>query len=168
VVRKIVHLRWKHRLGPVQIAAQVGLAPSTVHQVLVRCKINRLSGIDRVTGEPVRRYEHDRPGSLIHPRRQSSATTRRRRMALRRPGPGQAEPQGHRPPHRPAQPEIPPSAHRTLIGAAFIHTVLDDHSRVAYAEVRADQTRETAASVLRNAVDLFTTLGARRGRWRAP
>ena len=39
---------------------------STVHAVLVRCRINRLTRIDRVTGEPFRRYEHDHPGSLIH------------------------------------------------------------------------------------------------------
>ena len=39
---------------------------STVHAVLVRCRINRLSHIDRVTGEPLRRYEHPHPGSLIH------------------------------------------------------------------------------------------------------
>ena len=49
VARKIVHLRWKQRLGPVQIAYQVGVAPSTVHKVLVRCRINRLIHIDRVT-----------------------------------------------------------------------------------------------------------------------
>jgi hypothetical protein len=39
---------------------------STDHAVLVRCRINRLSHIDRATGEPVRRYEHDKPGDLIH------------------------------------------------------------------------------------------------------
>jgi transposase-like protein len=66
VVRKIVHLRWKQRLGPVQIADRVGLAPSTVHRILVRCRINRLTHVDRTTGEPIRRYEHDHPGSLIH------------------------------------------------------------------------------------------------------
>jgi hypothetical protein len=66
LVRKIVHLRCKHRLGPVQLAARTGLAPSTVHQVLVRCRVNRLSRIDRVIGEPVRRYEHEYPGSLVH------------------------------------------------------------------------------------------------------
>ena len=43
-----------------------GMPASTVHAVLVRCRINRLSRIDRVTGEPIRRYEHDHPGSLIH------------------------------------------------------------------------------------------------------
>ncbi len=65
-VRKIVHLRWTHKLGPVAIADKVGLAASTVHAVLVRCRLNRLSAVDRITGEPVRRYEHDRPGSLLH------------------------------------------------------------------------------------------------------
>jgi DNA-directed RNA polymerase specialized sigma24 family protein len=56
LVRQIVRLRWRHRLGPVQIAGRLGLQASTVHAVLVRCRINRLSHIDRVTGEPLRRY----------------------------------------------------------------------------------------------------------------
>ena len=66
VVRRIVGLRWRHRLGPVQIAGRLGMQSSTVHAVLVRCRINRLCHIDRVTGEPLRRYEHPHPGSLIH------------------------------------------------------------------------------------------------------
>jgi transposase-like protein len=66
LVRKIVHLRWKQRLGPVAIADRTGLAASTVHAVLVRCRLNRLSHLDRATGEPIRRYEHDEPGSLLH------------------------------------------------------------------------------------------------------
>jgi hypothetical protein len=41
LVRKIVHQRWKHRLGPVQIAGNLGLAASTVYAVLRRCRINR-------------------------------------------------------------------------------------------------------------------------------
>ncbi len=52
--------------GPVQIADRFGLPAPTVRAVLVRCRINRLTHIDRVTGEPLRRYEHDHPGSLIH------------------------------------------------------------------------------------------------------
>ncbi len=66
LVRRIVHLRWRHRLGPVEIAARLGVPASTVYAVLRRCRINRLSHIDRRTGERVRRYEHDRPGSLLH------------------------------------------------------------------------------------------------------
>jgi hypothetical protein len=53
VVGQIVVLRWRHRLGPVQIASRLGIAASTVHAVLMRCRINRLSRIDRVTGEPL-------------------------------------------------------------------------------------------------------------------
>jgi hypothetical protein len=52
VVRKIVHLRWTQRLGPAQIAPQVGLAASTVHAVLVRCRSSRLAHLDRTTGQP--------------------------------------------------------------------------------------------------------------------
>lgn len=66
VVRKIVHLRCKQRLGPVSIAAKLGMPASTVHAVLTRCRLNRLSHLDRVTGEPARRYERERPGELIH------------------------------------------------------------------------------------------------------
>src|SRR5258708_24691664 len=65
VMRRIVKLRWRKRLGPVQIAGQLAVPASTVHAVLTRCRINRLSHIDRVTAEPLRRYEHDYPGSLI-------------------------------------------------------------------------------------------------------
>ena len=66
VTKRIVSLRLRHRLGPVQLAPLVGVAPSTVHRVLVRCRLNRLSHVDRATGEPVRRYEHDHPGSMLH------------------------------------------------------------------------------------------------------
>lgn len=39
---------------------------STVHSVLVRCRLNRLHHVDKRTGEVIRRYEHDRPGAMIH------------------------------------------------------------------------------------------------------
>ena len=47
IVKKIVHLRIKKRLGPVQIAGRLGMAASTVHAVLVRCRLNRLSHVDQ-------------------------------------------------------------------------------------------------------------------------
>ncbi len=64
--KRIVALRWRLRLGPAQIAGRLRLSPSTVHAVLARCGVNRLSHIDLVTGEPLRRYEHPYPESLIH------------------------------------------------------------------------------------------------------
>lgn len=65
-VRQIVTIRWRQRRGLVQIAGRLGMAASTVHAVLTRCRVNWLSCIDRVTGEPVRRYEHAHSGSLVH------------------------------------------------------------------------------------------------------
>ena len=100
-VRKIVHLRWKQRLGPVAIADQVGPAASTAHAVLVRSRINRLSHVDRPTGEPVRRYEHPHPGSLLHVDvNNARQRPRRRRLALRRPPTGREAPVGDHHPHR--------------------------------------------------------------------
>ena len=156
VVRKIVHLRWKQRLGPVQIAHQVGVAPSTVHKVLVRCQINRLFHIDRVTGEPIRRYEHDHPGSLIHVDVKKLGNVPDGggwRYVGRAQGIQNRKATAHRTGQR----------HQTLghplTGTAFVHTVLDDHSRVAYAEIREDESKETAAAVLRNAVTWFAQRG---------
>ena len=155
VVRKIVHLRWKKRLGPVEIGDRLGMPASTVHAVLVRCRINRLSHIDRVTGEPIRRYEHERPGDLIHVdvkklgnvpdgggwrylgRQQGAKNSR---TTANRTG-------RHTRSYHPA------------IGNAFVHTVIDDHSRVAYAEIHNDETKETAVAVLRNAVAWFALRG---------
>jgi transposase InsO family protein len=156
VVRKIVHLRWKQRLGPVEIGDRLGLPSSTVHAVLVRCRVNRLSHLDRATGEPIRRYEHERPGDLIHldvkklgkvpdgggwryvGRQQGERN--RSATAVRTGGPRNR----HRNP---------------LIGTCYLHTVLDDHSRVAYVEAHDDETAATAAAVLRRAVAWFAERG---------
>ena len=71
VVRKIVHLRWKQRLGPVAIADGSGMPASTVHAVLVRCRLNRLCP---------RRPGHrgaDPPLRARPPRRRCSTSTSR-------------------------------------------------------------------------------------------
>lgn len=156
VKRQIVSLRWRQRLGPVQIGGRLGLAPSTVHAVLVRCRMNRLSHIDRVTGEPIRRYEHPHPGSLIHVdvtkfgnipdgggwRYVGKAQGDRNRAAtVLRTGAPRSK------------------THEPLIGTAFLHTVIDDHSRVAYVEVCTDEKAVTAIGVLRRAVAWFAERG---------
>lgn len=48
IMRRIVRLRWRHRIGPVQIAGLVGVPASAVHAMLTRCRINRLSRLDRL------------------------------------------------------------------------------------------------------------------------
>jgi len=153
VVRRIVHLRWKQRLGPVEIAARVGVAPSTAHQVLRRCRLHRLSHVDRATGEPVRRYEHDHPGAMLH--------VDVKKLGNIPDGGGWryvGRTQGRH--HRAATPGKPRNAHgNPKLGTAFVHTVLDDHSRVAYAEIHDDETAATAIAVLRRAVAWFAARG---------
>ena len=155
-VRQIVQIRWRHRLGPIQIAGQLGVPASTVHAVLTRCRINRLSRIDRVTGEPLRRYEHDHPGSLIH----VDVT----KFGNIPDGGGWryvGKQQGYR--NRAttvARTGTPRSAYRApVLGTGYVHTVLDDHSRIAYAEIRADEKAVTAIDVLRLSVAWFAERG---------
>ena len=151
LVRRIVRLRWRDRLGPVQIAGRLGMPTSTVHAVLVRCRINRLSHIDRVTGEPLRRYEHPHPGSLIHvdvtkfgniP--DGGGHRFLTRQESRRNGIATARRTGERGKH-----------YRPVIGTAYVHTVIDDHSRLAYAEICTDEQAATAIGVLQRAVAWF-------------
>jgi transposase InsO family protein len=155
VVRKIVHLRWKQRLGPVQIAARLGLAASTVHAVLVRCRLNRLTHLDRATGEPIRRYEHDHPGDLLHvdvTKFGNIPDGGGWRHLGRQQGKKNARATAHRTGQR-------GETYRPIIGTCYVHTVIDDHSRVAYAEIHDDETAVTAATVLRNAVAWFAARG---------
>ena len=148
VVRKIVHLRWKQRLGPVEIGARLGVPASTVYAVLRRCRINRLSHIDRATGEPIRRYEHEKPGDLIH--------VDVKKLGKVPDGGGWryvGKQQGDK--NRAATAARTGSRsknHDPRIGTCYLHTVIDDQSRVAYVEGNDDETAATAAAVLRNAV----------------
>ncbi len=154
-VKRIVHLRWRRRLGPAQIAAELAMPVSTVHAVLTRCRINRLSRIDRVTGEPIRRYEHDHPGSLIHvdvTKFGNIPDGGGWRFVGRQQG----------------KKNVSATAHRTgqwsedrhaRTGTSFLHTVVDDHSRVAYVEICGDEKAYTAIGVLQRAVAWFADRG---------
>jgi hypothetical protein len=66
VVHRNAPLSETGRLGPARIAFRLGLAPPTVHAVLARYGCPRLAHLDRATGVPVRCYERDRPGELVH------------------------------------------------------------------------------------------------------
>jgi transposase InsO family protein len=153
VVRRVLELRWRKRLGPLQLAARTGVAASTVHKILVRNRLNRLNYVDRATGEPIRRYEHDHPGSLIH--------VDVKKLGNIPDGGGWrfvGRQQGNW--NRQATPGKPRSKHRNeLMRHAFVHTVIDDHSRVAYAEVHDDETALTATAVLVRAVAWYSSRG---------
>ena len=146
VVRRVLELRWRKRLGPLQLAARTGVAASTVHKILVRNRLNRLNYVDRATGEPVRRYEHRYAGSLIHVDVKKLGNIPDGggwRFVGRQQGAS----------NRQATPGKPRSKwHNELMKHAFVHTVIDDHTRIAYAEVHDDETAATATGVLTRAV----------------
>jgi len=153
VVRRVLELRWRKRLGPVQLAARCGVAASTVHKILVRNRMNRLAYLDRATGEPVRRYEHDHPGSLIHVDVKKLGNIPDGggwRYVGRRQGDRNKASTSGNPRNRWRNP---------LSGHAYVHTVIDDHSRVAYAEVHDDETALTATGVLARAVAWYSSRG---------
>jgi transposase InsO family protein len=155
VVRRIVHLRWKQRLGPVQIGGRLGVPASTVHAVLIRCRLNRLSHIDRVTGEPARRYERSRPGELIHVDVTKFGNIPDgggwRFVGIEQ---GWANRQATR-----DRTGSKSRRYQPRLGNCFVHTVIDDYSRVAYAEIHDDEKAVTAAGVLYRAVAWFAERG---------
>lgn len=150
LVRKIGHLRWKKRLGPIQISAVLGVPASTVHAVLVRCRLNRLSHIDKHTGEIIRRYEHDTPGSMIHVDVKKLGKI---------PDGGGWRFVGRKQGKRNAAATRGTKTRGFKTGTAYVHTVIDDHSRVAYAEIHDDETAITAVGVLERAASWFGARG---------
>jgi transposase InsO family protein len=153
VERRVLHLRKAKRLGPVGIGWRLGLPASTCHAILRRAGVVRLTHLDRGTAEPIRRYEHPHPGDLIHVdvkklgnipdgggwRTQGRAQGKLNRTAT--PGHGTDKYGGAR------------------LGYAFLHTALDDHSRLAYTEILADETKESATAFWRRAHAWFTSRG---------
>ena len=137
VTRRCIQLRLRLREGPVQLSYRLGIAPSTVHRILTDAHLNRLSHVDRATGEPVRRYEHDHPGAMLH--------VDVKKLGNIPDGGGWryvGRRQGEK--NRAATPDKPRNKHYDpLMGKAYVHTVIDDHSRVAYAEIHDDETAIT-------------------------
>jgi transposase InsO family protein len=149
--RRIVKLRVTRRLGPARIGFRLGLAPSTVHAVLARYRCPRLAHLDRATGVPVRRYERDRPGELIH--------VDVKKLGNIPDGGGWRTTgwvQGRK--NARASTRLRKSNH-PVIGYSCLHTALDDHSRLAYTEILPDERKETAAAFLARAHAWYTAAG---------
>jgi transposase InsO family protein len=157
IVRKIVHLRWKQRLGPVAIAARVGLAPSTVHRILVACRINRLWHVDRVTGAPIRRYEMTRPGELVHVDvKKLGNIPDGGGWRVHGRAQGGRNSSAHRDPDRPRKKGG--GGHPNL-GYCYIHSAVDGFSRLAYSEALDDETAATALAFWARARAFFADRG---------
>jgi transposase InsO family protein len=144
LVKKVVHLRTKRGWGPARIGPRVGLPASTVHKILRRQGLPRLADVDLATRAELRRrvhrYEHEHPGDLVHVDIKKLG---------RIPDGGGWKVHGR---------QNRPNLHHRL-GYAFIHTAVDDHSRLAYSEIHADERAATAAGFWSRANAWFGSCG---------
>ena len=146
VERRIVTLRQSRGLGPARIAGIVGMHPSTVHRVLVRHRMSRLSDLDRTTRQPIRRYEMSRPGELVHVDIKKLG---------RIPKGGGWRAHGRSKEHH---------GGRDSVGYAYVHSAVDGYSRLAYSEVLANEQGATAADFWRRARRFFVDNGIKVDR----
>jgi transposase len=140
--RRIIKLRVTRRWGPARIAYHLRLQPSTVHRVLSRWGLARLSWLDRATGRPIRRYEHAAPGDLVHldvKKLGKIPDGGGWRMLGRHRGRANSGQHGR--------------------GYHYLHTALDDHSRLAYSELLTDERKDTAAAFWARAAVWFAGHG---------
>jgi len=153
--RRIIKVRVLRRWGPARIAHLLGLNPATVHRVLTRYGLARLAHLDRATGRPVRRYEHPAPGDLVHVDVKKLGNIpdggghRVHGRAI-----GRRNSAAHRDPARPRK--VPG---RPNLGYGYLHTAIDDHSRLAYTEILPDERKHTAAAFWQRAQAFFTDAG---------
>lgn len=143
VEAKICRQRRAEKVGPDRLAIHLDLPASTIYRVLVRHDLNRLSHLDRQTAAPIRRYERSRPGQLVH--------VDVKKLGKIPPG------GGHKVRGRAAS--RPGKNGRTRVGYAYLHTAIDDHSRLAYTEVLVDEQGRTAAGFWRRADAWFRARG---------
>lgn len=142
IVEQIEQLR-RQRLTGKAIAAEVGVSAATVSRVLKRLGLNKLSALE--PAEPVRRYERENPGELIHIDIKKLGRidgighriTGDRRGQSNRRGRGQG------------------------LGWEFVHVCIDDASRIAFSQVMKDEKKATAVAFLKAAVAYYASLGVK-------
>ncbi len=139
--RAILSLR-ALRLTGEQIAAALGMAPSTVSLVLKRNGQGRLPRAG--AGEPERRYERSRPGELVH-------IDIKKLGRIARPG------------HRVTGSRASKGYHRERYeqGWEYVHVCVDDATRLAYVEVLRDERPATCIAFLKRAIGHLASYGIR-------
>ena len=153
--RRIIKVRLARRWGPARIAWHLGLNPATVHRVLTRYRLARLVHLDRATGTPIRRYERNAPGDLVHvdiKKLGNIPDGGGHKVHSRAAGKGNSS--AHRDPARPRT-----VSNRPNLGYSYLHNAVDDHSRLAYTEILPDETKETASAFWRRAQEFFAEAG---------
>lgn len=150
VEQRVLAARRSRMRGAVVLAADLGLNPSTVGRILARHHMPHLAAIDPITGERIRRsrrsenrYEHPTPGAMIHVDvKKLGRIPAGGGWRLR----GREATVAHK--HKPVR-----------IGYDYVHTAIDDHTRLAYSEVLADEKDPTCAQFLHRALAWFATHG---------
>ena len=148
-IRLIVAMRRLRFTGP-EIAELLGMAVSTVSGILTRRGLGRLG---RLGLEPPLRYERSRPGELIH--------VDVKRLGRIEGGAGKRALGGERRlRYNPTQTDLEGKRRRS-VGYEYVHVCVDDYSRLAYAEVLADEKTTTAIGFLERAVSFYRRRGIR-------
>ena len=146
--RRIIALRVTRRWGPHRIGYHLRLPQSTVSKVLTRYRVPLLGHIDLNTGVRVRktkpvRYEHVSPGDLVHVDVKKLG---------RIPDGGGWRTLGKTAGIKNKKKSVP-------VGYSFLHSAIDDHSRVVYSEILTDEKKESAAGFWERANAFYAGLG---------
>jgi transposase InsO family protein len=139
--RRIIELRKQRRWGATHIGHEVGRAGSTVQRILVAEGLGRLDSGDRATAEPIIRYQRDRPGELVH-------VDVKKLAGIPDGGGWRIHGRGHA-----------PTVKRSTIGYRFLHSALDDRTRIVYSEIHSNEQAITAVAFWNRANAYFNTLG---------
>jgi transposase InsO family protein len=142
--------RRERRCGPDQLAPDLGVPARTITRILRRNGVPRLHDCDPLTGEVIRaskttavRYERDRPGELVH--------VDVKKLGRIPPGGGW---RAHG-----RQMGSSSAKKKARIGFDYVHSMVDDHTRVAYSEIHPDEQGATCAGFIERAGHFFATLG---------
>ena len=136
VVDRIVALR-RQRFTGRHIALAVSVSPATVSRVLRRAGLSRLKDLE--PAEPIRRYEWEHPGQMIH-------------IDIKKLG--RFERVGHR-----ITGDRTGQANSRGVGWEFVHVCIDDASRIAFSQILPDERKESAVAFLAAAVAYYASLG---------
>jgi transposase InsO family protein len=150
VEARVIELRKQQRRGPDWIGPELGVPARTVSRILRRHDMPYLRELDPLTGQVIRasktttvRYERDQPGALVH-------------MDVKKIGriPAGGGWRAHGRAHQER------TRDRTIkVGFDYVHSLVDDHSRLAYSEVLPDEKGATCAGFLRRAAAYFAAHG---------
>ena len=139
-VERIETLRRQRWTGK-RIALAVGLSTATVSRVLRRLGLNRIKDLE--PAQPVRRYEREHPGELIHIDIKKLA--RFERIGHRITGDRAHRSDGH--------------GRTSRAGWDYVHVSIDDASRIAFSQILADEKKESAVAFLNAAIAYYAGLG---------